>query len=214
VLTVCWSCKGGVGTTVVAALAALKSAVSAPTLAVGLNGDLAAALGMTLGPDEAGFGEWVAASPDVAGDALARLGHHVAPDLAVVAPGSPCDPTSLAGTVAALGRVGAHVVFDAGRADLDPVARMLAEGADSSLLVTRRCYLALRRCSRLPVSPTGVVVVSERGRALGVADVERVVGVPVVADIAVDSGLARTVDAGLLASRLPRGLLRSLDRVA
>jgi hypothetical protein len=58
------------------------------------------------------------------------------------------------------------------------------------------------------------VVVSERGRALGVADVERIVGVPVVADIAVDAGLARTVDAGLLASRLPRGLLRSLDRVA
>ncbi len=213
-LTVCWSCKGGVGTTVVAALAALKSAASSPTLAVGLNGDLAAALGVALASDDAGFGEWVAAGPDVPTDALALLGHDVARGLLVVAPGSPCDPTRLAGAVAAIGRVGANVVIDAGRVDIDPAARILAEGADSSLLVTRRCYLALRRCSRLPVSPTGVVVVSERGRALGVADVERVVGVPVVADIAVDEGLARTVDAGLLASRLPRGLMRSLDRVA
>jgi hypothetical protein len=59
-----------------------------------------------------------------------------------------------------------------------------------------------------------VVLVTEPGRALDRGDVERVVGAPVRAEVAVDPAVARAVDAGLLVSRLPRGLERSLRRAA
>jgi hypothetical protein len=44
--------------------------------------------------------------------------------------------------------------------------------------------------------------------------VEDCVGAPVVAEVSVDPQVARAVDAGLLATRLPRGLARELDRAA
>jgi hypothetical protein len=58
------------------------------------------------------------------------------------------------------------------------------------------------------------VLVTEPGRALGVADVEGTLHVPVRAEVAVDPSVARAVDAGLLASRLPRPLARSLEAAA
>jgi hypothetical protein len=59
-----------------------------------------------------------------------------------------------------------------------------------------------------------VVLVTEPGRSLGRTDVERAIGAPVVADVAVDPQVARAVDAGLLLHRLPRGLARDLARAA
>lgn len=213
-LTVYWSCKGGVGTTVVAALCALRSAETHSTIAVGLDGDLAAALGVSIGSDDAGFGDWTAAACDGATtDGLVRVGVEAAPGLTVVSVGQP-PPTDLDEAVGKLVSGSHHVIVDAGRIDLQPLSVALARAATASLFVTRRCYLALRRANELPVQPTGVVVVSERGRALTLADVEAVTGAPVVADLAVDDALARTVDAGLLTTRLPRGVLASLDHVA
>ena len=46
------------------------------------------------------------------------------------------------------------------------------------------------------------------------ADVEGVLGVPVRAVVEVDSTVARAVDAGLLAGRLPAGLERALRNAA
>lgn len=86
--------------------------------------------------------------------------------------------------------------------------------ADRSLLVTRACYLALRRAVSAPIRPTGVVLVAEPGRALRATDVEAAVGAPVVATVAVDPAVARAVDAGLLTARLPRLMERDLRRIA
>jgi hypothetical protein len=56
--------------------------------------------------------------------------------------------------------------------------------------------------------------VREPGRALTRRDVEEVLGVPVRAEVDVDPAVARAVDAGLLASRLPRALERGLRNAA
>jgi hypothetical protein len=54
------------------------------------------------------------------------------------------------------------------------------------------------------------VLVTDGARALGRRDVEDVLGVPVRAEIAVEDAVARAVDAGLLARRVPRPLERAL----
>lgn len=83
-------------------------------------------------------------------------------------------------------------------------------GLDATYLVTKPCYLALRRVADDPYRPTGIVVVSEKGRALDVHDVESLVNRPVIAEIPVDPAVARAVDAGTFASRRPRVLDASL----
>ena len=101
------------------------------------------------------------------------------------------------------------VVVDCGTAATG-AALAVAASATVSLLVIRPCYLALRRALDAPLRPSGVVLVTDEGRSLGRADVEDVLGVPVRAEIRVDPTVARAVDAGLLAGRLPRGLERAL----
>ena len=64
------------------------------------------------------------------------------------------------------------------------------------------------------IRPTGVILVAEEGRALSAADVEDVLGVPVQVAVTVTAQVARAVDSGLLASRLPRSLERELRRAA
>jgi hypothetical protein len=67
------------------------------------------------------------------------------------------------------------------------------------------CYLALRTLVvRTGPSPAGIILVVEDGRSLTDRDVEDVLGVPVVARIQHSPGVARTIDAGLLVSRLHR----------
>jgi len=111
------------------------------------------------------------------------------------------------------------VIVDVGRItgsgdSEDLVRRCFVEAATNSLLVTRPCFISLRRALSLPLRPTGVVLIEEAGRALGRRDVEDVLGVPVVATIEVDAAVARAVDAGLLAARLPSPLGRALRDVA
>ena len=62
-------------------------------------------------------------------------------------------------------------------------------------------------------TPTGVVVISEPGRALGPDDVGHSVGAAVVARVSLDPAVARAVDAGFFAARVPRSLARQLQRV-
>ena len=69
-------------------------------------------------------------------------------------------------------------------------------------LVVRPCYLALRRATETGVAGThGIVLVVEAQRSLGQADVEDVLGLPVVATMDVTSTVARSIDAGLIAAR-------------
>lgn len=209
-LTVCWSVKGGSGTTVIASALALLSSRSEPTLLVDLAGDCALALGIAE-PTGPGVAEWLR-SANAGADALTRLACEVTATLRLVPRGRHA-PTSedrwddLANALATLG----PVVVDAGTGT--PPTDLLA-AATHSLLVIRPCFLALQRARALPVVPTAVVLVVEAGRALGSRAVEHAVGAPVIAEIEIDPAVARAVDAGLLASRLPRALVHQLRGAA
>jgi hypothetical protein len=74
------------------------------------------------------------------------------------------------------------------------------------LLVVRNCFLALRRAVQSSLRPDGVVLVTEPHRALDVRDVVAVLTGVAVTEVRIDPAVARAVDAGLLAARLPRGL--------
>lgn len=212
--TLCWSAKGGSGTTVVAASLALISARTGPTVIIDLGGDVAAALGAAT-PSGPGVTEWLA-SPHADAGALWRLAVDVASDLALVHPGAapvpgPALPEVHAERlIAAISHCPHPVVVDAGQV-VGPAA--LHHCATASLLVVRQCYLGLRRATALPAVAHGAVLVEEPGRALGSADIERALGVPVVATVPWDPAVARAVDAGLLATRLPASLGRQLAAV-
>jgi MinD-like ATPase involved in chromosome partitioning or flagellar assembly len=218
VLVACWSAKGGAGTTVVAAsLSLLLARRPGGALLVDLAGDLPAALGLPE-PDTPGLAGWLQAGEDVPVDALARLEIGAAPGLSLLPRGSDALAPERGDVLAALlGSDARPVVADCG-AGPEGAQLAVAAGATRSVLVTRACFLSLRRALAAPLQPSEVVMLVEPGRALTSADVEDVVGAPVVAELPVDPAVARAVDAGLLAARLPRtlerGLERGLDRAA
>lgn len=207
-LTAYWAAKGGAGATVLAAAHALVAATHRATVVVDLDGDLPAVLGVDA-TDRPGVAEWLRAGPDVPTDALDRLLVPVADDLSLLPRGIGALDEARA---AVLGRLLAgsprEVVLDAGTRP-GHAARAVVREADRSVLVTRACYLALRRLHGIGLAPTEVVVVREANRALGGDDITAAVGVPVRTTVGVDPGIARAVDAGLLAARLPRGLARA-----
>jgi hypothetical protein len=217
VLYACWSVKGGSGTTVVAATLALSLAARGdPVLLADLAGDLPAALGVPE-PDGPGLVDWLAAGDDLPADALSRLEVEVNDRLGLVGrgsgPWSTGRPETLAAALVVPDRL---VVADCGT--LPPVGApevplAVAAMATRSVLVVRPCYLALRRAQAAPVRASQVVVVDEPGRALDARDVEAVLGLPLLAEIITDPSVARAVDAGLLATRVPRSLSKVLDRV-
>jgi hypothetical protein len=215
-LLACWSPKGGSGTTVIACGIAAVLARSGPTagaLLVDLCGDAGAVLGVP-DPSGPGLAEWLAAGADVGAGALTRLEVAAAGGLSLLAwkPPGPGYRPGLGRAETLLDALAADpraVVADCGPASGGP-GLVLAAGAQESLLVLRPCYLALRRALAAPVRPSGVVLVTEAGRSLGRRDVEEVLGVPVLAEVAVEEPVARAVDAGLLARRVPRPLERAL----
>ena len=214
-LIACWSTKGGSGTTVVAAALARVLAESSgrEVLLADLGGDCPAVLGL---PDPAGPGvsEWLAAGDTAAPGSLRRL-ELAGPDGVRILPcgSSPLRAEAgdrLVGELASDPRI---VVADCGPPG-GAVGFALAAGAGLSLLVIRPCYIALRRALAAPLRPSAVVLVEEPGRSLGRRDVEDVLGVPVRAQIAWDPAVARSVDAGLLGTRIPRPLHRALRAAA
>jgi cellulose biosynthesis protein BcsQ len=197
-----WSAKGGAGTTVVAAALARRLAQEAPdgALLVDTAGDSLAALGM---PQDDG--------PGLAGWLRARqTGLPVVtacPGLSVVHRGAgPLASERADELIDALATDARPTIVDCGT-NPTGLAASIAERADHSVLVTRPCYLALRRTlsHQLP-RPTGVVLVTEPGRVLSAQDVTAAVRAPVVTDIVIDPAVARAVDAGLLATRPPVSL--------
>ena len=177
---------------------------------VDLAGDAPAVLGLAE-PTGAGVGDWLD-SPGHDTAILLQSEVDAAPfvrllpmGIRTASPGSPL--------VEALAQDERVVIIDAGVLAPGPSLDVIAN-ATTSLLVMRACYLALRRASLAPVRPSGVVLINEPGRALGRKDIESVLGVSVVADVLIDPNVARAVDAGLLAGRLPRTLARSLRTAA
>jgi MinD-like ATPase involved in chromosome partitioning or flagellar assembly len=215
VLVACWSIKGGSGTTVVSAALTLVLARRAPGGAVlaDLTGDGPAVLGLSE-PRSPGLAGWLSAGDEVPADALARIEVRAGRGVGLLPRGTGPLSEARAGVLAAVLDGGARpVVVDAGSSP-GPAALAVVAGAQRSILVIRPCYLALRRAQSLPLHPTEVVIVQDEGRALGRADVERTVAAPVVAEVPLDPAVARAVDAGLLARRLPRSLERSLRHAA
>ena len=211
----CWSAKGGAGTTVVACALALLLARAAPggALLVDLAGDAMAVVGRPDDPETAGVGEWLREGPSVPADALARLEIPVRDGLTVLPRGSgPLVVDRVHALVALLAADPRPVVVDAGVVcgSGDGVAAIVTASASDSLLVTRPCFLALRRALIAPVRPSGVVLVVEEGRALTASDIEGALGVPVRAEVSVTAQVARAVDAGVFLTRLPRSLEREL----
>ena len=219
-VTLCWAAKGGSGTTVVATALALNS--QRPSLLVDLDGEIPAVLGLPE-PDRPGVADWL--NSDASADHLAELLIDIGPRVSLlpwqstaadrsrhVAAGSDARWATLGDWLHDWSKQwGCDVTIDAGT-HVPPTA--LAARADRSLLVTRPCYLSLRRAVRSAVRPTGVILVDEPGRGLGPRDIEHAIGAPVEAIVSIDPSVARAVDAGLLASRLPRVMTRALRAVA
>ena len=205
--TVCWAVKGGSGTSVVAACSALTNPLT--RLLVDLDGDQPSVLGLPE-PAGQGLGDWFAT--DLAGRAIEDLGVELDATTRLVACGAApiaSDSPRWAELAEWLATTPFDVVVDAGTGDLQP--ELAAGRAGTTLiLVTRPCYLALRRAARARPRPDGVVLIDEPGRALRPRDVEHSIGAPVVATLALDPAVARAVDAGLLLSRIPRVVARSL----
>lgn len=217
-----WSATGGSGTSVFTAACALVLARQARDAGVAggvrvadLAGDLPAIFGVGADPD-VGLADWLDAGVDAPTEALDRLLVEVASGVAVlprgrgprVATALPA-PESGAALAVALGHGPSPVLVDCGTAR-EPATRAVIEVADVTVVVLRGCYLALRRAVHAPAleHTAGVVLLDEPGRSLGAKEIGEVLDLPVLARIPVDKAIARAVDAGVLAGRLPDVLAR------
>jgi len=213
-MIVCWSVKGGSGTTVVASTLALVHAEKSShgALIVDLAGDVPAVLGLAE-PSGIGVREWFTQNENSSRMALQSIAIQATANLQLISRGAtPIDSTAnFAELSASLATFDLPIIIDAG---CGVVSADLLARASSSLLITRPCYLSLRRAAQLNVAPTGVILINEPGRALGKRDVESVIGAPVIAEITFDAAISRAVDAGLLASRLPSMLAKQLSAAA
>ncbi|MEM9711138.1 MAG: hypothetical protein AAGA17_02870 [Actinomycetota bacterium] len=207
----CWSPKGGSGTSVVAAALALGGS---PSLLIDGAGELDAVLGITA--DGPGVRGWLSSAAIPPPDALGRLEVPVADGVGLVPSGpaigarpAPGRASLLADLLRGDDRV---VVVDVGAAD-DEAAGELLLAADLRLCVLRPCYLAARRLQASSTPVDGLVLVDEPGRSLRADDLAGAAGVPVVGRVPWDPAIARAVDAGVLATRQPRVLMRAARRL-
>ena len=229
-----WSSKGGSGTTVVAAALAARLArrsaehgsigreVNDHVVLVDLIDDAPSVLGLPE-PSDPGVVDWLATVDAVPVEALARLIRPAAAGLSLMARGRSEAPRleRVPILVDGLRAMDRPAVIDVGVIGassngplIDTCRRSIVEECDRSLLVTRPCFLSLRRAVASGIRPDGVVLLDEPGRALGRTDVADVIGAPIVAVVPVEPAIARTVDAGLLGARPPAELLRALADVA
>ena len=152
----------------------------------------------------------MAAGTRVPADALDRLALPIGPNLQFIGRGAgPLDEGRAPVLADLLARSPHTVVVDCGSRP-GGAARVVAKRAGRSVLVTRACYLAVQRSTTIDLAPTEIALVREPQRALGVADIAESVGAPVRMRVPLDPAVARAVDAGLLASRMPRVLVRAV----
>ena len=203
-ITALYATKGGQGvTTTTAALALLTAQTGHRTLLVDTGHDLAAALGLPDNTDRAGLAEYVEPASRIT---LSDITTPVAGNLDIISRGTAPIVFSTHTYGLLVGGLGHydHVIIDT-----TDNAHAWTLHVDHRVLVTRPCYLALRRSTITP-RPTHIVLINEPGRALDAKDIEAVTGVPVTATIPYGPDIARTIDAGLLTTRLPRTLTRAL----
>jgi hypothetical protein len=219
VLVCFWSPKGGSGTSVVAAAAALVLAREGSARVADLAGDLPAVLGLASDPD-LGLRDWLRAGPEAPTEGLDRLEVDAGRGLALLPAGSGdlagADPEAGAALAVALRADPRPTIVDAGVLGARPDAlSAVAEVADANVIVVRGCYLALRRAVRVELTTraAGAVYVDEAGRSLGARDVTNVLGVPILGTVGVRASTARAIDAGVLPTRLPDALGRPVRDV-
>ena len=204
-ITVIYAHKAGQGvTTITAALATLTARAGKRTLLVDTGTDLAAVLGINE-PDRPGLGDYLT-NTDVT---LADIVTPVTENLDLITRGDHT-PDYTAATYGLLTNGLGH--YDTVIIDTAPTAHGWVCHADTSVLVTRPCYLALRNASSRS-RPDHLVVVTEPGRVLSPADIETVIEIPVTATVPYAPDISRAVDAGLLTTRPPRNLTRALSPV-
>jgi hypothetical protein len=230
VLRTLWSVKGGAGVSVTSAgLALVLARAGRSTVLVDLVGDLPAVLGLP-DPQGPGWHDWLATSerdPEVLPRLLVPVTRHLrllpagrvgAPSLGqggsddeAAAASSAVVSSAVVSSLRSLATLAPEVVVDAGRRGVDSAAAVVDADVGRSLLVTRACYLSLRRIVRCGARADSVALVLDAGRALDRRDVADVTGLSVDATIEVDPAVARGVDAGLLVRRPNRSFCRSIQ---
>jgi hypothetical protein len=198
-VTVCASAKGGQGcTTIAAVLAVLAAQSNQPTLLLDTRGDAAPTLGVS--------------DPEPASTFVDAIANAVEPSarlrVATVA-GDRIDTDAIS-AISELVAAGHRVIVDTGT-DHDVLHRFDPLNPQR-LLVTRPCYLALRRAIGVPFVPDHVVLISEHQRCLTERDVSLALALPITS-VPYDPAIARAIDAGLLAARLPRCLANSIAQL-
>ena len=194
-IILCRSAKGGSGTTVTAAALGLLLAARhrGGGYLVDLRGDLPATLGI--------------AEPEGSGMCEVNSALRLLPRSFATEP----TETQWLSLATELTSLRGPVVVDVGTTVL---GNPLVEAATASYLVTRPCYLALRRGTRRAHNDgflvDGCILINEPGRALTSGDVANVLNVPVRATVPFDPAISRAVDAGLLSHRVPRALDEAL----
>ena len=200
-----YATKGGQGvTTIAAGLAIIAARRGNKTLLVDTGTDLPDVLGLTI-HTKPGLTEYLTDNRV----SLADITTHVTDRLDLIARGDH-QRTPDAFTYGLL--TGGLDRYDTVIIDAGTNAPEWARHADTRILVTRPCYLALRHATNtsLPRRPDHVIVINEPGRALHTTDIEAAIGAPVIAVIDTDPAIARAVDAGTLATAMPRSLVRAL----
>ncbi|MEA2825692.1 MAG: hypothetical protein QOG43_131 [Actinomycetota bacterium] len=86
-----------------------------------------------------------------------------------------------------------HTVVDAG-------TDLFSDHSGAVLVVVRNDYLSLRRALNSPQTTVGIILVNETHRSLSRTDIEDVLPHPILAEVRVDPSIARSVDAGLVAT--------------
>ncbi|WP_420451743.1 hypothetical protein [Ilumatobacter sp.] len=192
-ITVLWVAKGGSGTTVTTAAAAIAEPSNA--LIVDLQGDMTDVLATPWA--NPGLDDWLLHDP---ADSLEELLIEVDATTHLLPTRNPIDLDQVkAERVERLAQwmraTDAVVLVDAGTG---PPADALIEIADRNLLVTRACYLGLMKGVRADRQPDGIVLINEPSRSLNSSSVEQSLNAPIVATIDHHPSIARSVDAGLL----------------
>lgn len=194
-ITVLWAAKGGSGTTVTTAAAAVNE--PGQVVIVDLQGDMTDVFAAEL--HGGGLNGWLLGEPS---NHLQDLVVDIDETTRLLPTRSPIDLDQVRHRrVQILERwmraTDATVLVDAGTGQ---PAEALVEIADRNLLVTRACYLGLMKGVRVPLQPDGIVLLDEPSRSLNASAVERSLGAPIVATIDVHPSIARSVDAGLLSA--------------
>lgn len=210
-----WTAKSGVGCTALAVgvAATLRRHEAGGVLVVDLGGDLGVAVGAAEPP--AGLTDWLASDSSV--DALVRLEAGLSSGVSLLSRGAATSwPESRDQLlIGALERDPRAVVVDVGLVSprsLDAMARLRSRFAalPSALMVSRACYLGLRRALELPDRPQAIVLVREQGRSIDAHECASILGAPVVAQIDHDPAVARSLDRGRLLTRPPRSFVRQV----